>query len=156
VSRRRSRKLRGWSAFVPCSSGRTRTRKQARAKHVVAGFPLLSDAGSIPAASTISTFNNEIVAREWFGTFSRQWAPSHSRTVLSRMEQNLFPFIGAKVIREVTAPELLAVLRRIEARGSNETGRRVRQICSQVFRYAIATGRADNAPPPTFAELSRP
>lgn len=59
------------------------------------------------------------------------------------MEDNLFPFIGSKPIHELAAPEVLSALRRIEARGANETARRVRQICRQVFRYAVATGRAE-------------
>ena len=88
----------------------------------------------------------ESVAREWFEKFSPQWAPSHVRTVLARMEQNLFPFIGTRPVSQVSAPELLAALRKIEARKANETARRVRQIASQVFRYAIASGRAERDP----------
>jgi integrase len=90
--------------------------------------------------------NFETVAREWFAKFASQWTASHNRTVLARMEQNLFPFIGSRPIRNITSPELLAALRRIETRGANETARRVRQISSQVFRYAIATGRAERDP----------
>ena len=52
------------------------------------------------------------------------------------------PYIGKRPISEITAPELLAVLRRLESRGKNETAHRARQRCGQVFRYAIATGRA--------------
>jgi integrase len=88
----------------------------------------------------------EPVAREWFNRFKVQWTPGHGADVLSRLEQNVFPSIGKKVVREITAPELLTVLRKIEARGAHETARRVRQICSQVFRYAIATSRAERDP----------
>lgn len=88
----------------------------------------------------------EIVAREWFEKFSASWSPSHRITIISRLEQNVFPYLGSKVIREITAPEVLSALRRVEYRGANETARRVRQICSQVFRYAIASGRAERDP----------
>jgi integrase len=88
----------------------------------------------------------EVVAREWFDKFKAQWTEKHQRDVLSRMEDNLFSFIGKKVIREITAPDVLAALRKVEARGAHETARRVRQICGQVFRYAIASGRADRDP----------
>jgi len=88
----------------------------------------------------------EIVAREWFEKFSPSWSPSHRVTIIARLEQNVFPYLGSKVIRDITAPELLSALRRVESRGANETARRVRQICSQVFRYAIASGRAERDP----------
>ena len=88
----------------------------------------------------------EVVAREWFDRFKAQWTEKHQRDVLSRMEDNLFSFIGKKVVREITAPDVLRALRKIETRGANETARRVRQICGQVFRYAIASGRADRDP----------
>jgi integrase len=62
---------------------------------------------------------------------------------LIRLEQNIFPWIGRRPITEVTAPELLSALRRIEARGANETAHRILKICGQVFRYAIVTGRGE-------------
>jgi hypothetical protein len=60
-----------------------------------------------------------------------------------RFETFVFPALGSRPIRRITAPELLIVLRRIEARGTNETAHRVRAACSRVFRYAVATGRAE-------------
>jgi len=61
-------------------------------------------------------------------------------------ERDLFPWIGARPISEITAPDLLLVMRRIEARGALETAHRARGSCGQVFRYAIATGRASRDP----------
>jgi len=84
----------------------------------------------------------EAVAREWFESFSRKWSESHAETVLRRLERNIFPWLGTRPVSEITAPELLTVLRRIEARGANEVAHRVKQVCGAVFRYAIATGRA--------------
>ena len=54
-----------------------------------------------------------------------------------------YPSIGDRPVDKITAPELLAVLRRVEARGRYETARRLRSTCGMVFRYAIATGRAE-------------
>ena len=85
----------------------------------------------------------EAVAREWFAKFSPEWAISHSSKILRRMEKDMFPWIGVRPIADITARELLAVLRRMEGRGAVETAHRARQTCGQVFRYAIATGRAD-------------
>lgn len=96
------------------------------------------------AAKTERAANSfEAVAREWFAKFSPEWAISHSSKILRRMEKDMFPWIGARPIADITARELLAVLRRMEGRGAVETAHRARQTCGQVFRYAIATGRAD-------------
>ena len=84
----------------------------------------------------------EVVAREWLAKFSKDWKKSHTMTITSRLENDVFPWLGARPIGEITAPELLTVLRRIESRGALETAHRVSAICGQVFRYAIATGRA--------------
>jgi len=88
----------------------------------------------------------EGIAREWHQKYSANWTDKYSKLMMSRLEQNAFPWIGARKINEITAPELLAVLRRIESRGAIETAHRVHRACSSVFRYAIATGRAERDP----------
>lgn len=88
----------------------------------------------------------ETVAREWFAKFSPNWTPDHADRIIRRFERDMFPWIGGCPIGEMTAPELLAALRRIESRGAVETAHRVMQNCSQVFRYAVATGRAERDP----------
>jgi integrase len=88
----------------------------------------------------------EAIAREWFALHAPKWAASHSGKVIRRLELNLFPWLGSQHIKSITAPELLGVLRRIESRGANETAHRALQNCGQVFRYAIATGRAERDP----------
>jgi len=93
---------------------------------------------------TENTF--EAIAREWFALHSPKWAASHGGKVIRRLELNLFPWLGGQPIKSIAAPELLSVLRRIEARGANETAHRALQNCGQVFRYAIATGRAERDP----------
>jgi integrase len=88
----------------------------------------------------------EIIAREWYAKFSPSWAPSHAKTTIRRLELFIFPWLGDRPIKTITAPELLIALRRIEAKGALETAHRVKQVCGQVFRYAIATGRAERDP----------
>jgi integrase len=66
--------------------------------------------------------------------------------ILRKLEVEIFPALGDRPIGQITAPALLTVLRRIEARGAIETAHRVMQSCGQVFRYAIATGRAERNP----------
>jgi len=96
------------------------------------------------SAQVVSSANSfEVIAREWFVRHQSGWATSHSSKVIARLEKDLFPYIGSRPISEITAPELLKALRRIEDRGALETAHKARVSCGQVFRYGIATGRAE-------------
>ncbi len=88
----------------------------------------------------------EAVTREWHAKFSPGWVASHGDRILRRFEKDLFPWLGKRSMLEIKAPELLAVLRRIENRGALESAHRAMQNCGQVFRYAVATGRAERDP----------
>lgn len=88
----------------------------------------------------------EVIAREWHARFTSTWTTGHAETIMSRLERDLFPWIGKRPIAAIKAPELLAVLRRVESRGALESAHRIRTICGQVFRYAVATGRAERDP----------
>ena len=88
----------------------------------------------------------EAVAREWFTKHSPNWATSHASRILSRLERDIFPWIGGQPVALLTAPQLLTVVHRMEQRGALETAHRCLQNCGQVFRYAVATGRADRDP----------
>ncbi len=110
----------------------------------------------------------EKIACEWFAKFKPSWKESHSKRIIRRLEANVFPWIGKRPCVEINAPELLKVLRRIEERGAVETAHRIKQTCGQVFRYTIATGRAERdpsqdlkgaLPPPqksNFATITKP
>ena len=86
------------------------------------------------------------IAQEWFQIQEPGWAERHAQTILGRIENHIKPCIGNLPIKSIDAPELLTMLRKIEARGTLETARRVNQICGQIFRYAIATGKTDRNP----------
>ena len=88
----------------------------------------------------------EVIAREWHTKFSVSWVASHSNKIIRRFELYVFPWLGDRQIKSITAPDLLTVLRRIEAKGTLDTAHRIRQNCGQVFRYAVATGRAERDP----------
>ena len=88
----------------------------------------------------------EVIAREWHSKFSHAWVTSHAQHKLERLEKNVFPWIGKRPIKDIKAPEVLAVLRRLEERGILDTAHRVRFECGQIFRYAVATGRAERDP----------
>jgi len=88
----------------------------------------------------------EIVARAWLANQRSRLAPRYSALLLSRLEADIFPQVGSRPITDVDAPMLLEVLKKVEKRGVIETASRLRQICGQVFRYAIASGRAKYDP----------
>jgi integrase len=90
----------------------------------------------------------EVIAREWFAKNRESWAVSHADKIIARLENDVFPWLGGKAIAEITAPDVLSVLRRIEGRGTNDTAHRAKSNISQVMRYAIATGKADRDPCP--------
>lgn len=88
----------------------------------------------------------EVIAPEWFEKFSAVWSPLHRETIVSRLERDILGWIGKRQIAEVTAPELLEALRRVEKRGAVETAHRIKEIIGQIFRFAVATGRAIRDP----------
>ena len=85
----------------------------------------------------------EVVAREWWTKQAAGWSEIHATNVLARLEKNIFPWLARAPIADITAPNLLEVIRRVENRGAIETAHRTLSICGQIFRYAIATGRAE-------------
>lgn len=95
------------------------------------------------ARADLAANSFEIVAREWFAKFEPTWTEGHSDKIIKRLERDIFPKLGGRLIAEIKAPELLACIRKIEERGALETAHRALQNCGQVFRYAIATGRAE-------------
>ncbi|MHB8093064.1 MAG: tyrosine-type recombinase/integrase [Syntrophales bacterium] len=97
-------------------------------------------------AQTEETETFEVIAREWHEKFTPSWTPGHALKLLRALERDVFPWAGALPIKELKAPELLSILRRIESRGVLETAKRVRGLVGQVMRYAVATGRAERNP----------
>lgn len=100
----------------------------------------LAEAGIAPPGSF------EAVAREWFAKNKPTWADSHSEKIINRLVRDVFPWIGKRAIDSVTPADILSLLKRVEERGALETTHRIQQNCSQVFRYAVATGRMHSDP----------
>ena len=127
--------------------------KDARAKRDEAKR-LLSD-GRDPGAAKqaekaraleLAADSFEAIAREWAQRHMADKAQSHSVKVMRRLELYAFPYIGAAPIANLTAPQVLALARRLESRNALETARRVVQNIGQVCRFAITTGRAQTDP----------
>ena len=143
-------KLLALGAYPDVSMKQARERRDAARKALAAGSDPSAERQAAKAAVVAAeqrerdTF--EAVAREWFGKYSSVWAPGHAETIIRRLERDVFPWLGSLPVAEITAVMLLEVLRRVEARGALETAHRIKQITGQVFRYAIATGRASRDP----------
>ncbi|MDA1299075.1 MAG: tyrosine-type recombinase/integrase [Proteobacteria bacterium] len=95
------------------------------------------------------------IAIEWLDKRDNL-APITRGNTLGQLEANVFPYLGNLPIAEIDAAEILRALRRIEARGHHETAHRVRQRLSQIFRYAVATGRASRDPTADLRGALRP
>ena len=88
----------------------------------------------------------EQVAREWVEAFSNEWAAKTTATRRGRLELHVFPYIGGMPISAITAQDMLRLVQRIQARGAVDMARRVRALCSQVFRYGVPLGVVDRDP----------
>jgi integrase len=98
-------------------------------------------------AKTQSQENSfKALALEWFAIKTPHWSSDHIYRVNSILNKELFPHVGNRSVGEITAPDLLACLRRVESRGAIETAHRVKQVAGQVFRYAVASGKAERDP----------
>lgn len=117
-------------------------RKQARTEALAAHDAKRRERAGLPALGSF-----EAVAREWLQhVYPAKVTPGQVERTRARLEKDAFPWLGTRPIAEIDARELLDCLRRIEARGVAETARRVREACSQVFTYGIATGACARNP----------
>ena len=111
----------------------------------------------------------EKIGRQWYNKQAEVWVPEHAARILSRLERDIFPFLGDRPVVEIETPEVVAVLERIEARGVRETVHRAKQDCEAIFNFAISAGKCKYNPvasvrkalapkPPTihFAAVTEP
>lgn len=140
------RKTTSFGSYPIITLADARQRREDAKKLLVNGVDPAEMKKSVKQAKTALKENSfEIVAREWHSKFSGagKWSNPHAVTIINRLERDVFPWMGNRPIIEIKAPELLTVLHRIEKRGALDSAHRVRHYCGQIFRYAIATGRAE-------------
>lgn len=121
-------------------------REEARTRLREGVDPLAQRKAAKLAAQLAAENSFEAIAREWLAMKSREWVAEHTAKVRAWLEQHVFPWIGARPIAELEAPEILGMLRRLVNRGTLNTAGRVREVVGTIFRYAIATGRATRDP----------
>ncbi|MFI2811331.1 tyrosine-type recombinase/integrase [Microbulbifer sp. JSM ZJ756] len=98
--------------------------------------------------STLEAHRNSFaaVSEEWFAAKVAHLSKSSRDRATLALTRDLNPYLGKRPVSEITAPEVLRCLRRIESRNTVETAHRVKRVASQVFRFAVATGKADRDP----------
>lgn len=128
-----------------------RTARDAAKKLIKAG---IDPAKGKQRTASLPTF--EEVAREWHEKNKDGWSTDYSVEIIKRLEDDVFPEIGQDAISTITAADLLKCVRKIEDRGAREVAKRCLQKCGQVFRYAIATSRADRNPATDLAGALKP
>lgn len=121
-----------------------RERRDAARKQVAMGIdPGVAKKAEKEAVRNEGKDSVEVVAREWHKEFLRTWSDQYAAAIMDRMERDVFPWLGSRKTGNVTAPDVLKVLKKVEERGALDMAHRVKTIVSQIFRYAVATGRAE-------------
>lgn len=134
-------------AYPDVSLARAREKHGDARKQLAEGIdPSMARKEAKHAKSAASANNFEAVAREWHAGKSKKWAKVTADKAMTHLAAHVFPEIGYMNVAEVKASQLLAMLRKIESQGIAYTASRIREMCGQVFRYAIATGRAEDNP----------
>ncbi len=155
--------------YPAVSLAKARQRREAARKLLAEGIDpsvAKSQEKRARAAAAVNTF--EAVAREWLmKTATERMATTQSK-ITTWLEKDVIPYIGKMPIADVGPRDVLAALRKMEARGALDSVQRVKQICGQVFRYAVATGSAERdvtqdlkgalakATPGNFAAITEP
>lgn len=138
--------------LVAAGTDPSEDRKATKAAHAAKRETEALEAAGLPLPGTF-----EHVAREWLGTVHEaKVSHAHAERTRIRLEQDVFPWLGKRLIGEIEAPELLKVLRRVEGRGAIETAHRVKNACGQVFRYGIAVGACQRNPAADLQDALKP
>ncbi len=140
-------KLLSLGTYPDVSLKDARNKRDEARKQVAAGIDPSENRKATKIARADSISNSfEVIAREWHAKRTPTWSADHADRVLRRLMRDICPWIGGQPIADITAPQLLDVIRRIENRGALETAHRALSDCGQIFRYAIATSRAEQDP----------
>lgn len=142
-------KLLSLGVYPDTSLKDARAKRDEARKQLAVGIDPSQQRKAIKAAREELTTNSfEVVCREWLENKRSNIEEAQYKKALARLTKDVFPWIGSRPIAEITAPEVLTVLRRIDARGARYTAHKAKSEMSQCFRYAIATGRAERDPCP--------
>lgn len=140
-------KLAALGAYPETGLAEARARRDALRRLHAGGVDPIAHRRAADEARVAAAENSfKVIADEWFQKKSPGWVPKHAAKIIERLKRDVYPWLGARPVAEVTATEVLAVLHRIEGRGAVETAHRAHGDISAIFRYAIATSRAVSDP----------
>lgn len=150
-------RLLAFGKYPEVSLADARDARNSAKKQISAGIDP-AQAKRIEKVSKANAASNtfESVAREWHANKGETWQQRTATNVLHRLEKDVFPLIGKHPIADIRAPVMLDVLRQIEKRGALDMAKRQGQVCSQIFRYAIACGKAEFDPMPNLRGALKP
>lgn len=138
-------KLLALGVYPSVSLRRAREKRDDARKQLDKGIdPCAAKKAQKLAAAGADTF--AAIAAEWQSKISPTWGPGHCKRVQRLLDLDLLPHLGSKLANEITAPQILATLRRMEARGALQQLARCKTICTGIMAYAVATGRAERNP----------
>ena len=142
------RKTLALGVYSDVSLARAREKRDDARKMLADGIDPGEHRKEIKRANQAAQANSfEAVAREWHAMkLRRKWTQSTADKTLTQLEAYVFPEIGHQPIASVKASQLLAMLRKVESRGIAYTAVRLREVCGQIFRYGVATGRTEDNP----------
>lgn len=136
-------KLLSFGTYPETSLKEARNKRDAARKQIQEGCDPSQEKKLAKLTRLINSKNSfENVAREWHEKQNQRLTAKHSKTVLKRLETDMFPLLGSRPINQITAPELLVTIQKIEKRGAIDLAHRAMQTVGQILRYAIAIGRA--------------
>lgn len=131
-------------AYPEISLADARERRDTARKELAAGIdPGVAKKAAKAARAAKNANSFEVIAREWHERQRPNWSGANAKKLLAMLENDAFPWFGKKPIADLRAPDILAAVRKVEARGALESAHTVLQTCGRVIRYAIATGRAE-------------
>jgi integrase len=129
--------------YPDTSLKQAREKRDEARKQLAEGIDPSENRKAVKSSKAESAANSfEVIAREWGGKKVDTWVDKNNRSK-RMLERNIFPWLGSKPITDILPKDILECLRRVEDRGTIETAHRTLQICGQVYRYAVATGRAE-------------
>jgi len=135
-----------FGTYPEISLAKARERREEARRMVAEGIDPGAVRKAMKEAKTATADTFEVLAREWIAKSTPAWSASHIKTVTSRLERDVYPVIGTRPIADLKPRDILAILQGVEARGVLETASRIKSYSSQIFRYAVATGRAETDP----------
>ncbi|MCG5236284.1 tyrosine-type recombinase/integrase [Xanthobacter oligotrophicus] len=143
----KKQKLLAFGVYPDVSLADARKRREAAKALLAKGVdPGQAKKADKRASALNSSRTFEAIGREWFALKLPGWVPSYSDRLMSRLEADVFPALGSRPIADIEPPEVLEVIRKVETRGAIELAKREMQVIGQIFRFAIASGRAKRDP----------